>query len=328
MAGAPLTLGAAAHAGEGCELDGWVRTLFVGAGATGGYFGGRLAEAGKDVTFLVRPGRRGVLERRGLRIKGPGGETVSHPKLITADGVGGAYDLVVLAVKSYALEQALADMAPAVGPRTVIVPLLNGMRHIDVLTGAFGVERTWGGVCLIEATVDGDGDVVQRSELHRIGYGPLDGGEDERLPEVTFALSGEEFDSNPSHTIVEDMWSKWVYLAAAAGLTTLMRATIGDVNAAPGGADLAGRMAGEAVAIAAAAGHEPRAAAVEVVRRNLATTAPRSSSMYRDMVQGLPVEADAILGDLLAEAAKHDVPAPMLAAAYTNLCIYATKRAG
>jgi len=304
-----------------------VRTLFVGAGATGGYFGGRLAEAGKDITFLVRPGRRAVLERRGLRIKGPGGETVSHPKLITADAVDGAYDLVVLAVKSFALEQALIDMTPAVGPRTVIVPLLNGMRHIDKLQGAFGAERTWGGVCLIEATIDKDGDVEQLSGLHRIGYGPL-GGEDERLPEVTFALSGEEFDSNPSHTIVEDMWGKWVYLAAAAGLTTLMRATIGDINAAPGGSDLAARMASEAVAIATAAGHEPRPAAVEVVRSNLATTAPRSSSMYRDMVQGLPVEADAILGDLLAEAAKHDVPAPMLAAAYTNLCIYATKRAG
>jgi 2-dehydropantoate 2-reductase len=304
-----------------------VRTLFVGAGATGGYFGGRLAEAGKDITFLVRPGRRAVLER-GLRIKGPGGETVSHPKLITADAVDGPYDLVVLAVKSYALEQALIDMTPAIGPRTVIVPLLNGMRHLDVLTGAFGVERTWGGVCLIEATIDQDGDVEQLSALHRIGYGPLDGSEDERLPEVTFALSGEEFDSNPSHTIVEDMWGKWVYLAAAAGLTTLMRATVGDVNAAPGGPDLAARMAGEAVAIATAAGHQPRPAAVEVVRQNLATTAPRSSSMYRDMTQGLPVEADAILGDLLAEAAEHDVPAPMLAAAYTNLCIYAAKRAG
>ena len=307
---------------------GYVRTLFVGAGATGGYFGGRLAEAGKDITFLVRPGRRAVLDQRGLRIKGPGGETVSHPKLITADAVDGAYDLVVLAVKSYALEQALADMTPAVGPRTVIVPLLNGMRHIDVLTGAFGAERTWGGVCLIEATVDPDGDIVQLSPMHRIGYGPLDGGESDRLPEVTFALSGEEFDSNPSHTIVEDMWGKWVYLAAAAGLTTLMRATIGDINAAPGGPDLGARMADEAIAIATAAGHQPRPAAVEVVLRNLATTGPRTSSMYRDMAQGLPVEADAILGDLLAEAAKHDVPAPMLSAAYTNLCIYAAKRAG
>ncbi|MCU7724704.1 ketopantoate reductase family protein [Actinoplanes sp. KI2] len=305
-----------------------MRTLFVGAGATGGYFGGRLAEAGKDITFLVRPGRRAVLDRRGLRIKSPGGgETVSHPKLITADTVDGPYDLVVLAVKSYALEQAMIDMAPAIGPRTVIVPLLNGLRHVEELRGAFGPERAWGGVCLIEATVDPDGDIVQMSSLHRIGYGPLDG-EDGRLPEVTFALSGEEFDSNPSHTIVQDMWEKWIFLATMAGLTTLMRASLRDLNAAPGGPDLADRMVGEAIAIAAAAGHEPRPGAVAVLRSNLATTAPRTSSMYRDMAQGLPVESDAILGDLLAEAAKHDVPAPMLAAAYTNLSIYAAKRAG
>lgn len=305
-----------------------MRTLFVGAGATGGYFGGRLAEAGKDVTFLVRPGRRAVLDQRGLRIKGPGGETVSHPKLITAGTVDGPYDLVVLAVKSYALEQAMLDMAPAIGPRTVIVPLLNGMRHIDELAGAFGAERTWGGVCLVEATVDQDGDIVLLSPIHRIGYGPLDGAEDERLAEVTFALSGEEFDSNPSRTILEDMWGKWTFLATMAALTTLMRAGIGEINAAPGGPDLGARMLAEAIAIAAAAGHEPRPAALSVFRRNLSTTAPMTSSMYRDMAQGLPVEADAILGDLLAEGAKHDIPTPMLAAAYTNLSIYATKRAG
>ena len=305
-----------------------MRTLFVGAGATGGYFGGRLAEAGKDITFLVRPGRRAVLDQRGLRIKGPDGETVSHPKLITADAVDGPYDLVVLAVKSYALEQALIDMTPAIGPRTVIVPLLNGMRHIDQLRGAFGAERAWGGVCLIEATIDNDGDVVQMSSLHRIGYGPLDGSEDERLPEVTFALSGEEFETNPSRTILQDMWEKWIFLATMASVTTLMRATVGDINAAPGGRDFAARIVAEAMAIATAAGHEPRAAAVAMLTSNLATTAPRTSSMYRDMAQGLPVEADAIVGDLLAHAAKHDVPAPMLSAAYANLSIYAVKRAG
>ncbi|WP_433366104.1 ketopantoate reductase family protein [Actinoplanes sp. CA-142083] len=305
-----------------------MRTLFVGAGATGGYFGGRLAQAGKDITFLVRPGRQAVLDRRGLRIKSPGGETVVRPRTITAETVDGPYDLVVLAVKSYALEQALIDMAPAIGPRTVIVPLLNGMRHIDELQGAFGPERAWGGVCLIQATLDDEGDVVQMTGLHRLGYGPLDGGEDERLAEVTFALSGEEFDSNPSHTILRDMWEKWVFLASLGAATTLMRATVGDINAAPGGHDFGARIVAEAMAIAAAAGHPSRAGAVSFLQSNIASTAPLNSSMYRDMMQGLPVEADAILGDFVAEGAKHDVPTPMLSAAYTNLSIYSAKRSG
>jgi 2-dehydropantoate 2-reductase len=145
---------------------------------------------------------------------------------------------------------------------------------------------------------------------------------------VTYALSGEEFDSNPSHTIVQDMWEKWVFLASRAAATTLMRASVGDINAAPGGHDFGARIAAEAIAIATAAGHPPRPGAIAVVQRNLSTTEPMTSSMYRDMMQGLPVEADAILGDFVAEGAKHDVTAPMLGAAYTSLSIYSSKRGG
>jgi 2-dehydropantoate 2-reductase len=267
-----------------------------------------------------------VLAKRGLRIREPGRETVVHPRLVTA--VDGAYDLIVLAVKSYALEQALIDLAPAVGPRTVVVPLLNGMRHIDELTGAFGPERAWGGVCMVNATLDPDGDVVKTGGMHRLGYGPLDGAEDERLAEVTYALSGPEFDSNPSLTIGQDMWEKWVFLAGLDAATTLMRATVGDINAAPGGPDFGARIAAESLAVAAAAGHPARPGAVALVRSGLATTEPMTSSLYRDLVGGRPVEADAILGDFVAEAAKHDVAVPMLSAAYTNLAIYQAGRAG
>ncbi|MET0423884.1 MAG: ketopantoate reductase family protein [Actinoplanes sp.] len=303
-----------------------MRTLFVGAGATGGYFGGRLASAGQDVTFLVRPGRAEVLRRRGLQIHGPDGSTTVQPRLITA--VDGHYDLVVLAVKSYGLEQAMLDLAPAVGPDTIVVPLLNGMRHVDELVGAFGPERAWGGVCMIQATLDEQGDVSQLTGLHRIGYGPLDGAEDPRLPSVTEALSGPEFDSHPSRTIVQDMWEKWVFLASLGAATTLMRASIGEINATPGGPDLGARIAAEALAIASAAGHQPRVGAVALLQSGLESSEPTTSSMYRDMAAGLPVEADAIIGDLVAEAGKHEVPVPMLTAAYTNLTIYSARRSG
>ena len=305
-----------------------MRILFVGAGATGGYFGGRLAAAGKDVTFLVRPGRAAVLAERGLRIKAPDGTTVVRPRLITADRIDGHYDLVVLAVKSYALEPAMMDMAPAVGPGTVVVPLLNGMRHIDEMVGAFGPERAWGGVCMIHASLDADGDVVQMTGLHRLLYGPLDGVAVTRLADVTDALSGPGFDSSPSLTIVQDMWEKWMFLASLGAATTLMRATVGDINAAPGGTDFGARIAGESMAIATAAGFPPRPGAIAFLQSGITTTEPMTSSMYRDMAQGLPVEADAILGDFVAEAAKRDVPVPTLSAAYTNLAIYSAKLLG
>jgi 2-dehydropantoate 2-reductase len=305
-----------------------VRTLFVGAGATGGYFGGRLTQAGKDVTFLVRPGRQNTLAHRGLRIHGPGEhpDTVVRPRTVTTETLDGPYDLVVLSVKSYALEQAMLDLAPALGPRTVIVPLLNGLRHIDQLLGAFGPERVWGGVCVIMATLNDDGDVILMNGPLRLGYGPLDGADDDRLSDVTYALEGEEFDSNPSRTIAEDMWEKWLLLASLGAMTTLMRATVGDINRAPGGAVFAQAVAAEAIAVATAAGHAPRPGAIAFFEQMVASTAPTTSSMYRDMVAGRPVEADAILGDFVARAAEHGVPVPLLSAAYTHLSLYSAAR--
>jgi 2-dehydropantoate 2-reductase len=296
-----------------------MRVLVVGAGATGGYFGGRLLEAGRDVTFLVRPGRAARLAERGLRIKG---QAVLHPRT----AVSGTYDLVLLAVKSYHLEAAMADLAPAVGPRTVIIPLLNGMRHVDAMVGAFGAERAWGGVCMIHATLDADGDVVQMTGLHRIAYGPLDGGPDDRLEEVTATLTGAGFDSRPSTAIVQEMWEKWVLLATLGAATTLLRASVGAINAAPGGAAFGQALAAEAVAVATAAGHPPRAKALAMLEGAISTTEPTTSSMYRDLIQGLPVEADAIVGDLVAEAARHGVAVPLLSAAYTGLAIYSAAR--
>ncbi|XVU23389.1 ketopantoate reductase family protein [Actinoplanes sp. CA-054009] len=300
-----------------------MRILFVGAGATGGYFGGRLAAAGRDVTFLVRPARAAVLHDRGLKIIGPGGTTTVHPGTVTAGRIDGPYDIVVIAVKSYGLEQAMVDLAPAVGPETVVIPLLNGMRHVDELVGAFGPARAWGGVCMIHASLNADGDVVQMTGLHKLSFGPLDGSE---RPAVEEALSGTEFDAFASPTIVQDMWEKWVFLASLGAATTLMRATVGDINRAPGGTAFGARIAAEAMAIATAAGHTPRPAAVAVLQNGLSTTEPMTSSMYRDMMAGLPVEADAILGDFVAEADKHGVPVPALSAAYTNLAIYSAGR--
>src|SRR6185369_2170679 len=154
------------------------RTLVVGAGATGGYFGGRLAQAGKDVTFLVRPGRAATLAARGLRIHGPDGRTdVIAARTVTAGAIDGPYDVVLLGVKAFALERAIADVAPAVGPETAVVPLLNGMKHLDALRAAFG-DRAHGGVCLVATTLTDDGDIVQLNDMQQLRFGPLGEGMD------------------------------------------------------------------------------------------------------------------------------------------------------
>lgn len=297
-----------------------MRILVVGAGATGGYFGGRLAQAGRDVTFLVRAGRAAHLAQRGLRIKSPDGETVLRPRLITA--ADGHYDVILVAVKSYSLENALTGVIPAAGPRTVVIPLLNGIRHIESLVRRFGADRAWGGVCMIHATLDEDGDVAQMSGLHRLSFGPLDGGDDERLPAVTEALSGAGFDSRASPAIVGEMWDKWVLLATLGAATTLLRGPIGAINKAPGGREFLHALAVETSSVAAAAGYPIRGKAAAMLEATIATTEPVTSSMYRDLIQGLPVESDAIVADMVLEAAKHQVSVPLLSAARTGLAVY------
>jgi 2-dehydropantoate 2-reductase len=302
-----------------------MRILCVGAGATGGYFGGRLAEAGRDVTFLVRPARAAALAERGLRITSPAGQSTIPVRTVTAASLEGPYDLIVLAVKSYGLASAIADLAPAVGPETVIVPLLNGMRHIDALVGTFGAARVYGGVCMIAGTLTDEGDIVQLTGLHRLAYGPLDGGPDPRLAAVTEALSGAGFDSEGTETITQQMWEKWLFLASLGVVTTLMRSPVGAILAAPGGPEFTERVVAEATAIVTAAGHPPREQALTFLRGSItnARNVPTTSSMYRDMQAGLPVEADAIVGDLVAYAERLGVDAPLYAAAYTNLSVYA-----
>ena len=303
-----------------------MRTLFVGAGATGGYFGGRLAATGRDVTFLVRPKRAAALAERGLRIAGPDGEIAVEPHMITAGQIDRPYDVVVVAIKSYALEQAMLDMAPAVGPGTVVVPLLNGMRHIDELVGAFGEEHVYGGVCMIHATLDNAGDVMQLTGLHRLGFGPLDGDDDGQLKAVTEALSGAGFDSKPSATIVQDMWEKWVFLAGLGAATTLMRATVAPSTRRPaarrswpGSPTRSWRWPPRPVTAAGRRGGVP-------ARRRLVDRADHVVALPRHG-QGLPVEADAIVGDFVTEAEKHGVRTPLLSAACTQLSIYAAGRA-
>ena len=123
-----------------------MRILVVGAGATGGYFGGRLTQAGRDVTFLVRPARAERLRAEGLQIVSKDGDVTLQPQLVTAGNIAGPYDVVLLAVKSFALDAALDDLAGAVGSATMIVPVLNGMRHIDLLIARFGEAPVLGGL--------------------------------------------------------------------------------------------------------------------------------------------------------------------------------------
>lgn len=300
-----------------------MRILVVGAGATGGYFGGRLVQAGRDVTFLVRPGRARVLRERGLRIVGLGEQTVLHPQLVTADAVEGPYDLVLLTVKESGLLGAVQDLAPTVGPGTLIVPVLNGMRQIDVLVERFGEEAVLGGIAYVMTTIDADGDILRLSGMHRLAYGRRDGRIDDQVRAVHAALSDAGFDTVLSDRILSAMWSKWTFIAALGAVCVLGGGTVGEVAGVPGGIALADAVIAEASSVAAAAGHPVPEKEIAGYRGMLtAQGSDDTSSLFRDLSAGLPVEAEQIFGDLVARAEGLGVPVPSLAAVTVRLRVH------
>ena len=277
-----------------------MRILVVGAGAIGGYFGGRLLEAGRDVTFLVRPERAARLAETGLVIESPfGNATLTSPPTILAAELREPFDVVLLTCKAYDLEAAIDAFVPAVGPRTVVVPLLNGLRHLDVLDERLGAGRVLGGLCLISARLDPAGRVVHLGDVHELSFGDRSGELAPRVQAVARALAGATFECRASDAILLEMWEKWVFLATLAGITCLMRAAIGDIVAA-GGADLTVSLLEECQSVAAAAGWPPRPAFLEsALGRLTAGGSTLIASLLNDVERGGRTEADHILGDLL-----------------------------
>jgi 2-dehydropantoate 2-reductase len=299
-----------------------MRILVVGAGAIGGYFGGRLLQAGRDVTFLVRPRRAVLLSKYGLSIRSRFGDFHEPtPPLVSTEGLAEPFDLIILSCKAYDLDGAIASFAKAVGPNTAILPLLNGMRHLDVLADRFGVERVLGGLAMISATIDANGGIVHLNDLHTLAFGELDRSRSRRIETIASTLLGARFDARLTDEIRQEMWEKWVFIAAAAGITCLMRAAVGDIVAA-GALDLATGILTECADIADAQGFPPRQPSLEGARATLTTKgSPLKASMLRDIEGGLPVEGDHILGDLLRRAAKPD-DLSLLRIAYLNVKAY------
>ncbi|WP_454813579.1 2-dehydropantoate 2-reductase [Labrys neptuniae] len=300
-----------------------MRILVVGAGATGGYFGGRLMQAGRDVTFLVRPARAEKLRTEGLRIVSPFGNADLAPKLVTTGSISAPYDLVLLTVKAYGLEAALDDIAPAVASETMILPVLNGMRHVDLIKAHFGEKALLGGVCLIAATIDDEDRIVQFTPMHNLIYGEMSGERSERVEAVDATMQGAGFNAKLSDDIERDMWGKWITLASLGGICCLMRGSVGEIEAAPGGRAFVQRFFDEVVGVVKAVGKLPGEPILNMALSMLTQKdSAMASSMYRDLQKRAPIEADQIIGDLLARAQEAGMETPLLSAAYTNLAIY------
>ena len=302
-----------------------MKILVVGAGAIGGYFGARLLAAGADVTFLVRARRAEQLRCTGMQVISPLGDlNLPNPPLASAGRLDGHYDLVLLSSKAYDLQASIGDFAPAMGPDSKVLPLLNGMSHLDALDDRFGPQRVLGGLARISGTLDSQGRIVHMGRFQSLSFGARDPASRHQMPALEQALRAPGFEALLSQDIAHDMWEKWVFIAAAAATTCLMRATVGDlVNA--GAAGIATGMLEECGAIAAANRFAPRPNATKIGASVLTEPgSPFTASMLRDVEQGGRIEADHIVGDLLKR--RGSVAAPLLSTAYAHLRSYEARR--
>ena len=313
-----------------------MRILVVGAGAIGGYFGARLAAVGRDVTFLVRPKRAEQLAS-GLVVRSPKGDvTIAAPKLVTEAtlsplGVPSLaarsrepFDLILLSCKSYDLDSAMDSFAPAMGPKTMILPLLNGVSHIDTLKKRFGAGAVLGGQCQISSTLDEQGHIVHLNDWHMLGFGELDGTRSVRIEAVNESFSGANFEPQLSLHILHDMWEKWIFIATMAGITCLMRAALGDIEIA-GGTGIALGLFEECAAIAAKNGYTVRPAVGERIRKTLLTPGSAlMASMLRDVEGHRKTEHEHILGELLARS--QGARAPVLEICLAHMRAYEARR--
>ena len=307
-----------------------MKILILGAGAIGGYFGGRLAQAGADVTFLARPRRAQKLAQAGLVIRSPLGDAQIPVRTVLEKTVRPDYDLVILSCKAYDLDASIASLAGAMGPTTLILPLLNGMAHLARLEHAFGSARVLGGTCHIASTLEADGSIRHLSQFQDITCGARAGNPArarDLLQDLAQAYASISVECKLSRDIEQDMWEKFVFLASVAAMTCLMRASVGEILIAEDGESLMREALSACVAAAGAAGHAPRAESLRWTQNMLfAHGSAFSASMLRDMEAGGRVEADHIVGDMLRHARAAGADARLLAAAYCHLQAYEARR--
>lgn len=310
-----------------------MRILVLGAGGTGGYFGGRLAQAGVDVTFLVREGRAAQLERDGLVIRSPLGDARFPVRYLLASQLAEAakaqpFDLVLLSSKAYDLDSSIEAIAPAVGAGTTVWPILNGLKHYDALDRRFGADRVLGGLCFISATKNEQGEVLHLGKPASVTFGERSGEpHSARCQALAEAFATAGVDHTYSRHIAQDQWIKFTFLTTLAAATCLMRASIGEIVAAEGGQAFIEALYAECLAAAAAAGHPVPDEAQQNARRMLTQAgSPMTASMLRDLQAGQRTEGAHIVGDMLARVRAAGHPAPALAAAWVHLQVYEARR--
>jgi 2-dehydropantoate 2-reductase len=300
-----------------------MKILILGAGGIGGYFGAQLLRSGADVTFLLRDKRQALIAAEGLRIETPHGNFTVQPPTVTATSVTPIYDLIILAPKSYDLDDALASLENARG-KAVVLPFLNGIEHLATLDRKFGRAAVMGGVAHIAATITESGAVRQLNDIHSLTVGPRDPAHVELAKEFIALCGKAPFDSVYAENIEQALWDKWVFLAALAGMTTLCRGSVGEILATPYGEGLIRQMYDECCAVARLSGYPTgEAATARALGMLIAPGSPFTASMLRDLLAGQRTEYQHILGAMAERGIALGLPMDLMRLAHTHLAVQA-----
>lgn len=302
-----------------------MRILCVGAGAVGGYFGARLIEAGADVTFLVRPARRNQIAADGLRVQSAKGNFNRRVNAVVQTELRGPFDVILLTCKAYDLSDAMNAVAPVAG--SVIVPLLNGVAHMDVLNARFGAERVLGGTAKISVTLAADGTIQHLNDWNYITVGEQSGESTPRVDAFADAFKNTPVVAAVVPNIMHVLWEKFVHLATVAGMNAAMRANIGEIVRTEIGAELLMEFLERNAEIARREGFMPSQQIMNECRQMISNPLSRqAASMLRDIERNGPTEADHIIGYMLEKALEHGVDPTMHRIIYAHLQAYEQRR--
>lgn len=299
-----------------------MRIVVFGSGGVGGYFGGRLAQAGEDVWFIARGAHLAALRERGLRVSSIAGDFTVNPVRATNDpATAGPADVVILAVKAWQVPEAARAMRPLIGPETFVVPLENGVEAPEELGTVLGSRHVAGGLCRILAYVTGPGEIRHSAVAPSLEFGELDGARSERVESLRQAFART---TGVAVTVPPDirtaMWSKFLFITPVSAVGALTRVPIGVFRAAGETRRLLVEAMGEIVRLAAAMGV---ALPTDVVEQTLSFTdaipAEGTTSMQRDIMEGRPSELDAQVGAVVRLAARAGLPVPVHQFMYASL---------
>ena len=296
--------------------------LIVGAGAAGGYIGAQLVGAARPVTFLVHPHTLARLRSDGLRIRHGDRIHTYEVNAVTATDLLGPYDVIVVAVRTDAVESAIGDIRNAVCPQTRIVPVMNGLRHLSLLTASFGNERVLGAATRLVTSLLPDGTINEVTAGIDMRIGQLDGGSSDALHRTVAALDVNNIAVTVSSDVIAAMWEKFAFITSTAVLTCLVGEDIGEIARTDGGTSLAHNVLDEVLSVAAADGYPLTDSAREGLTAIL--TDPSSDfgpSMFRDLSAGRPVEIT-VLTDLADHARTHGINTPLLDASVVVIDIH------